>query len=103
MSTWWDASAEKYRSTLVYKVFYVWGWPPARWVLWNCMKPEQAHYFAIHWAIPIVGRIDQVWRFITSILALVLLLPLIVVIRLLTLLPWFTCEAPADIAEKDSK
>lgn len=98
MSTWWDNDAKKHRSTLVYKVFYVWGWPAARWIMFNCISSERAHTFAVHWAIPIIYRIDRVWCFASSIFWLAVLLPLIVVIRLLTLLPGFTCEIPEEDA-----
>lgn len=93
MSVWWDEHARKERSTLVYKIFYVCGWPVARGIMFNCMSSEGAHKFAVHWAIPIIGRIDWVWCFIASIFWLAALLPIFVVVRLLCLLPWFTFEA----------
>lgn len=101
MSTWWDDDAKRYQSTFVYKVFYVWGWPVARWVMYNCMSSERAHTFALHWAIPIIGRIDRVWTFMVTVLAFVVLLLLMLVIRLLILLPWFTFEAPRDHATQE--
>jgi hypothetical protein len=88
MSVWWDEHAQKERSTLVYKIFYVWGWPVARWLMFSFMSSEGAHRFAIHWAIPVIGRIDRVWCLFVTIFTL----PLLIVVWLLCLLPWFTCD-----------
>jgi hypothetical protein len=90
---WWDDHAKKYRRSLIYKIFYVWFWPVIRWVLYNCMQPETAHVFAIHWAIPIVGRIQRIYSFVV---VLPLVIIFLTVIRLLCLLPWFTFEPPGD-------
>ena len=97
MSTWWDADRQKYRSSLVYKIFYVWTWPLTRWVLHHCLTPEQAHWFAIHVAIRTVGRIDRVWGWCV----LLAVLPFLLIVRLLLFLPWFTCE-PKDSSQSVS-
>lgn len=88
MSVWWDDNAQKYRTSLVYKIFYVWGWPALRWIMYNCMKPETAHVFALHFGIPFVGRLDRVW----SAIAAAPLCALILLLRLLAFLPGCSWE-----------
>jgi hypothetical protein len=78
MSVWWDDRAEKERSTLVYKVFYVWLWPIERWALFHCMSSERAHWFGIHVAMPTVALIDVIWRG----LVLAGVVPLLLLMRL---------------------
>lgn len=99
MSMWWDDDARKYRSTLVYKVFYVWGWPAIRFVLHNCMKPEQAHRLALHFGIRFVGRIDKLWCwgivFPAALIAFAIL-------RILLFIPGFHCTPPeADMITRE--
>jgi hypothetical protein len=96
VSVWWDNNTKKYHSSLVHKVFYVWCWPVFQWFLYNCLKPEQAHWLAIHVAIPTVGRIDRIWSGLVTGSLLALLIPLAVIIRLLLFLPWFTYTLPPD-------
>lgn len=88
MSVWWDERAGKYRSTLPYKLFYVWGWPVVRWVLFHCMSSERAHLFALR-AIPFAAWIDRQWQRLVLAGAIVLLLA----IRLLLFLPGFRFES----------
>ncbi len=57
--TWWDSHTGRYRSTLVHKVFYVWGWPLARWAMFQ-MPSETAHHFGIR-AILWIDRINTAW------------------------------------------
>lgn len=61
MSCWWDDNAQRHRSTLIYKVFYVWGWPVIRWVMFRCMSSERAHVFAVHYGIRWIGWLDEAW------------------------------------------
>lgn len=97
MSMWWDADAKKYRSTLVHKVFYVWGWRVSRWTMFNCMSSERAHWFAVHVGLPLVYRIDRAWVWATTWFFWVpVVFVLAAMIRLLTMLPWFTCDPAAS-------
>lgn len=91
MSSWWDADAKKYRTTLVYKIFYVWGWSFIRWIMFNFMSSERAHVFAIRFGIPMIGLLDKIWiyGFVTPV-AFVFLL----VVRLLLFIPGFHCTPP---------
>lgn len=63
MSEWWDEDAGCYRRSLVYKIFYVWGWPAIRWVAFR-LPSEHAHHLSIR-GIKIVGAIDTGWFWIT--------------------------------------
>ena len=90
MTIWYDSAARRERSTLVYKVFYVWGWPAIRWLMFHGMKCEQAHWFALHIGVRVVDAIDRVWRGIVLVAALLALL----MIRALLLLPGFRFEGP---------
>lgn len=92
MSSWYDEHAGKTRTSLPYKIFYVWLWPLERWVMFNCMTSEFAHWFALHVAIPFVGKIDRIWGRIAAATAFVA----IVVIALLSLLPGFRLEKPEE-------
>lgn len=92
MSCWWDDDAQRYRSSLPYKIFYVWGWPVARWIMFNCMSKEFAHVFAIKFALPLIGRLDR-WYY--RLLVVPSIVVLLVVIRLLCFLPGFHCTPPA--------
>lgn len=85
MSTWWDEDKRRYRSTLTHKVFYVWGWPVLRWIMFNTMKPQQAHYLAIHFGIPCIHYIDLLVQKIMLVLAFLAILGLF----LLSFLPGF--------------
>jgi hypothetical protein len=58
---WWDDTAQRHRSTLPHKIFYVWGWPFFRFFLHRCMTPEMAHWIAIHVAINTIDRIERAW------------------------------------------
>lgn len=92
MSMWWDDDAGRYRTSLPYKVFYVWLWPLERMVMYHCLKPAQAHWFGVHIVLPWVYRIDRAWEIGKT----ALIVPLIVGVWLLTFLPWFTCDAPDE-------
>ena len=84
---WWDQDAGRYRTSLPYKVFYVWTWPLSRWLMFHCMSSERAHQFGICVAIPLVARIDRAYEWLK--LGLVLP-PLIVIALLCKLFPrWF--------------
>jgi hypothetical protein len=92
LAIWYDERADKYRSSFPFKIFYGWSWRIIRWFIWNCMKPEQAHWFAIHLAIPVVGRIERCWQWLMAIPVLVL----IGLLRLIALLPGFSWEPDPD-------
>jgi len=96
MSVWWDDDAQRYRSSLVYKVFYVWTWPLTGWVMRHCLRPEQAHWFAIHVAIRFVAVVDRLWQRCFVLPAVVLFF---LGLRLLLFLPGFHCTPPADKEE----
>lgn len=89
MSTWWDDDKQRYRSSLPYKVFYVWGWPVISFGM-RFMRPETAHVFSLHVGIPFVGAIDRVWEA----MKLVVVVPIIVLILLVAKLPGFKCKPP---------
>ena len=93
MSTWWDPRARKYRSSLVYKVLYVWTWPVSRWVLHH-MPAEAAHHLAIR-AIPVADWIGRAWGWCV----LLAVLPFLAIVRLLLFLPWFTWEEPKMVVK----
>lgn len=86
MSQWWDEDAGRYRSTLVYKIFYVWGWPMIRAVMFR-LPPETAHHTAIR-GLLVVGWIDRVWR----VMVLVAVVSLVLLLRLLAFLPGFSWQ-----------
>lgn len=87
MSMWWDGDAKKYRSSLVAKIAYGrWTWPVWRWLM-HKLPGDTVEDLKIP-LIRFVGRIDEVWCFITA----AVLLSALLVIRLLTMLPWFTCD-----------
>jgi hypothetical protein len=90
MTVWYDHATQKERSTLIHKAFDVWGWPLARWIMFRCMKCEQAHWFALHVGVPLVDAIDRVWRGIVLAAAVLALLA----IRGLLFLPFFTFKEP---------
>lgn len=83
MSQWWDHDAGRYRTSLVYKIFYVWGWPFIRWAMFK-LPSERAHHLAIR-SFAIVGIIDRVWQFIVTVAVVVVLVGL----RLLMFIPGF--------------
>ena len=56
---WWDQRAQRYRSSLPYKVFYVGSWQILRWVLFRLL-PEIAHYLAIR-GIWLEDEIERIW------------------------------------------
>lgn len=91
MSVWWDTDTQKYRSTLVHKVFYVWGWPVLRWTLFRCVSGEQAHWLAIHVGIRLVDRIERIWTWSIVFPAAVVFL---IVLRLLLFIPGFYMSRP---------
>lgn len=87
---WWDTNAERYRSTLVHKIFYVWGWAFIRYVLF-LLPSETAQHLAIK-GIRLVEWIERIWgAIVLGVVILALLL-----IWAMTLLPWFTCEPTND-------
>lgn len=95
MSTWYDHDAERYRSSLPHKFFYVWTWPITRWVMHHCMPPEAAHYAAIHLAIPFVGFVDRWWSRAVS--ALVVWPAVLCLVLLCRLMPrWFYFDAAGE-------
>ena len=90
MSHWWDEDKGKYRFSLTHYVLNVWLWPVERWFIWNCMKPEQAHWFAIHIAIPVVHRINQIEMFVR----VAVIIPIVLLLYALSFLPGFSWNAP---------
>ena len=92
MTVWYDERAGKYKTNLPYKVFYIWSWPAIRWVMFNCMGGEFAHWFALHVGIPFVGKIDRIWERVVTVLAVATLMFLC----LLALLPGFRFEKPQE-------
>ena len=77
MSEWYGPAVGRYRTSLVYKVFYIWGWPAIRWAMFR-MDSERAHHIGIL-GLRIVGGIDTAWFWISlpiRIAAVVVLLPL---------------------------
>lgn len=92
MTMWYDDRTKRYKTSLPYKVFYIWGWPLERWVMFNCMTSEFAHWFTIHVAIPFVGKVDRIWERVVTIMAVIAL----IFIVLLSLLPGFSLEGPKE-------
>ncbi len=90
MSTWWDPSAGRYRSSLPHRILHVWLWPVIRRAMFT-LPSETAHHLAIR-GIRLVDRIDRAWGWVVAVPIIAVLL----VIRLLVLLPWFTFEPPRD-------
>lgn len=86
MSVWWDAN--RYRSTLPHKVLYVWCWPVIRAVM-SALPPETAQHLAIR-GIKLAAWVERRWGCFVTTAAIFAL----IAIRLLIVLPWFTCEPP---------
>lgn len=90
MSMWWDESSGRFRTTWIYKIFYVWTWPITRRILF-WMPREVAHHFAMN-SLGVIAALDWIWQFFL----LCLITPLMLAIRLLCLTPWFTFTIPED-------
>ena len=86
MSHWWDDDKKKYRFSVTHYVVNVWLWPVERWLIYHLMKPEQAHWFAIHIAIPVVHVIDR----IEGVIRAIIIVPIILLLYALSFLPGFS-------------
>ena len=83
--TWYDPIAKRERSTLPHKVFFIWGWPLIRFLMFHCMSSEQAHYFGIHIGIPFAAWVDRIWQ---QLVFIVIGYPLIGLLRLAHCIGW---------------
>lgn len=92
MGHWWDEDAGKYRFSLTHRVLNVWLWPIERWCMQNLMSEEQAHWFAIHVAIPVVHRINQIEMWIRA----GIIIPIVIFLYLLSFLPGCSWRPPVD-------
>jgi hypothetical protein len=87
---WWDEHAGKYRISLIHKLFYVWGWPIIRAVMFR-LPCETAHHLAIR-SLCIVEIIDTIWSWIVALAILFVVL----LFRLIAFLPGFRWEVTTE-------
>ena len=98
MSMWWDENKQKYKTSLIYKIFYQWIWPVTRFFLFK-INPETAHHFGII-SISIIYKIEQIYQYLIAI-PLILIL---ILIRLISFLPGFTWKIPdSEILDSEKK
>lgn len=84
MSIWYDSDAKRYRSSLLHKIFYKYGWKPIRKIMF-LLPSEFAHHRGIE-SIYIVYKLDRIYQF----LKLLVIIPILLFLLLLSHLPGFT-------------
>ena len=64
MMSWYDPYQGRYRSTLVHKLVFVWGWPLVRWVMFHCMPSETAHHVGIR-SLKYLDYANKAWAWVS--------------------------------------
>jgi hypothetical protein len=93
MSIWYDDSKKKYRSSLIHKIFYNYGWKPIRFFMF-LLPSEFVHHQAIK-SIWLIHKLDAFYNF----LKLIIIIPLLLILLLLAKLPFFHLTPPSDNGE----